>query len=103
MKPTPLPNIPDPTQVTYVATTLSALANQQRLLILCYLSQAKETSVSDLNEQLALSQSALSQHLAKLRKEGIIEARKDGLKVYYKISRSDILALLQFLHQEYCS
>lgn len=79
------------------------MANQQRLLILCYLSQADETTVGELNEHLELSQSALSQHLAKLRKEGIIESRKQGLNVYYKVARKDILELLQFLHEQYCS
>lgn len=103
MKPTTLPNIPDPAQVEHVAATLTALGNRQRLLILCYLSQSDETSVSDLNEHLDLSQSALSQHLAKLRKEEMIEARKQGLNVYYHIQRKDILELLQFLHEQYCS
>ncbi|MCL4150117.1 UNVERIFIED_CONTAM: hypothetical protein GTU68_060323 [Idotea baltica] len=94
--------VPDSESIENVVGVLGALSNRQRLLILCYLSQTEEVSVSDLNQHLDLSQSALSQHLAKLRNEGYVTARKDGLKVYYQIAREDISRLLLFLHQEYC-
>lgn len=80
---------------------LKSLANPHRLMILCLLSQG-ELSVGELAEHVALDQSPLSQHLARLRNEGIVESRKDSLVVYYKIVDPKIQEILELLHALYC-
>lgn len=65
------------------ARLLSALANQKRLLIMTHLFQG-ELSVNTLAQKVSLSQSALSQHLAKLRAAGIVSTRREGQTIYYK-------------------
>lgn len=82
-------------------TTLKLLANSKRLMILCYLLKEKK-SVSDLLELVDLSQSALSQHLAKMRNEGIIKSNKEGQMVYYEIANFEIEAILNTLYLIYC-
>lgn len=64
---------------------LSALANQKRLMIMSYLFQG-ELSVNTLAQKVQLSQSALSQHLAKLRAVGIVSTRRDGQTIYYRLA-----------------
>jgi DNA-binding transcriptional ArsR family regulator len=83
--------------------TLTELANPQRLQILCLLTRHGEVRVSELHEAVTLSQSALSQHLARLRDKGIVAARKEGLAVYYRIAREDVARVLEALHEVYCS
>lgn len=63
---------------------LKALANENRLRILCLLDDA-ELSVTELNQRLALSQSALSQHLAILRREGLVNTRRASQTIYYSL------------------
>jgi DNA-binding transcriptional ArsR family regulator len=84
------------------AGLLRALANEQRLLILCHLSASGELSVSALGERMSLSQSALSQHLAKLRDEGIVAFRREAQTLFYHIADEKAAALLGLLHQLYC-
>lgn len=67
------------------AELLKLLANDQRLIILCRLSDA-ELSVSELGEHVSLAQSALSQHLAKLRAQGLVATRRDGQNIYYRLA-----------------
>lgn len=81
---------------------LRALANQQRLLILCHLSTADEMGVSTLHGRLLLSQSALSQHLARLREEGLVTYRRDAQTLFYRIADERVLRLLSVLHELYC-
>jgi ArsR family transcriptional regulator len=66
---------------TEVAQILRALANERRLMVLCKLVEWGETNVGDLAEAVGLSQSALSQHLAKMRGEGIVATRRDSLSL----------------------
>jgi DNA-binding transcriptional ArsR family regulator len=80
---------------------LKMLANRHRLMILCTLVKGR-ASVSEINESVALSQSALSQHLAKLREEGIVSTEKRGQLVYYHITDPRISALLSTLYLIYC-
>ncbi|WP_309661183.1 metalloregulator ArsR/SmtB family transcription factor [Sphingomonas sp.] len=84
------------------ATMLRALANQQRLLILCHLSAAGELSASALNGRMELSQSALSQHLARLREEGLVTFRRDAQTLIYRIADERVSRLLGLLHELYC-
>ncbi|WP_232003919.1 ArsR/SmtB family transcription factor [Legionella jordanis] len=80
---------------------LKLLANERRLLILCHLLK-KECSVGELVSHLGLSQSALSQHLAKMRKEAIVNTKKEGTTIYYRIDRPEVEAILSTLYLIYC-
>jgi ArsR family transcriptional regulator, virulence genes transcriptional regulator len=83
------------------ARLLKALANPNRLLILCMLVEA-ESSVSELNQALPLSQSALSQHLAVLRADGLVTTRRQAQTIYYAIAESPARQIIQTLHDAYC-
>ncbi len=83
------------------AGLLKQLANAKRLLILCQLLSA-ERSVGDLCALVGLSQSALSQHLAKLREAGLVDAEKRGQMVYYRLCSIEASALLSTLYLIYC-
>lgn len=80
---------------------LKSIANDKRLLILCYILENR-LSVSELQSLIKISQPALSQHLAKLRDEGIISAEKDGQTIYYRIKNADILKVIKTLQSIYC-
>ena len=95
-------SLPNPEDMGKALQTLGALANEQRLFILCMLSQGAELTVGQLNEQLDLSQSALSQHLKKLKDQGYVESRKEGLNVYYRIAKEDVIEIIGLLHKLYC-
>jgi ArsR family transcriptional regulator len=80
---------------------LAALANENRLLLLCQLSQG-EQSVGELEGRLDLHQPTLSQQLGVLRSEGLVATRRDGKRIYYSIADARVLALLNALHALYC-
>ncbi len=84
------------------AQMLRLLANEKRLLILCTLAMRGEASVSALAQEVGLGMSALSQHLAKLRVDGLIEARKDAQQVFYRIGDPNAAKLLKVLKDIYC-
>lgn len=84
------------------ARLLRLLANENRLLILCRLALVRELSVNDLAEAVGLSQSALSQHLAKMREEGVLATRREAQTVYYRIADPDAARLLALLKRIYC-
>ena len=81
---------------------LKAMANQSRLLVLCHLAESGELSVGALVDRVGLSQSALSQHLAKLREEGLVSTRKDAQTVFYSIRDPKAGQLLVLLHDLFC-
>lgn len=81
---------------------LKALSNESRLLVLCFLVEAGELSVGELTERVGLSQSALSQHLAKLREEGLVATRKESQSVFYRVCDPKAEQVLALLHQIYC-
>ena len=83
------------------AELLRALANEQRLLILCNLA-ASELSVGELNRRVQLSQSALSQHLAVLREAGLVNTRKSGQAVFYSLADGPGGRVVGTLHDIYC-
>ena len=80
---------------------LKAMANEARLMVLCQLIEG-EKSVTELQDAIGLSQSAMSQHLAVLREQEIVSTRRDGQSVFYRISNDHALALMETLHREYC-
>jgi DNA-binding transcriptional ArsR family regulator len=90
------------TNAKIAATMLKAIANESRLLILCNL-EGKELSVTELNDHLDLSQSALSQHLAVLRKDGLVKTRRESQTIYYSLSDARASKVIKTLHELYCS
>jgi ArsR family transcriptional regulator len=84
------------------ADMLRALANERRLMILCKLVEWGEANVTALSDAVGLSQSALSQHLAKMRDEGIVTFRRDSQTLWYRIADPRIEELFATLHRLYC-
>lgn len=80
---------------------LKGLANPQRLLILCQLTSG-EKSVGDLVEATGIAQTSMSQHLAKLKKEGIVSFRRDHRVLYYSIAHDRVPVLMQTLGEDFC-
>ena len=96
------PVLPSPSEIAAkageAAALMKALSNEHRLLILCHLIAAGELAVGELVERIGLSQSALSQHLAKLRDEGLVGYRREAQTLFYRVSdprAGQVLALLR--------
>jgi DNA-binding transcriptional ArsR family regulator len=85
-----------------VAHILRALANERRLMILCQLVEFGEATVGSLVDAVGISQSALSQHLAKMRDEGIVAFRRDAQTIWYRIADARIEQLFATLHRLFC-
>ena len=81
---------------------LKAMANERRLQILCILHE-QELSVGELCAMLELSQSALSQHLAWLRRDGLVATRKEARTVYYSLSSYKVKEMIKLLNSLYCN
>nr|WP_025532832.1 metalloregulator ArsR/SmtB family transcription factor [Vibrio parahaemolyticus] len=81
---------------------LKAMANERHLQILCMLHN-QELSVGELCTKLELSQSALSQHLAWLRRDELVATRKEAQTVYYTLKSDEVKTLIQTLHGLYCA
>ena len=88
-------------QAEVAAEFLSALANAKRLMVRCMLLDG-ELAVGDLASRVGLSQSALSQHLARLRLQGLISARRDGQSVFYSVSDPVVRDVITTLYRHYC-
>lgn len=84
------------------AAMLRTVGNEHRLLILCLLIEHHEMTVGALNGYVNLSQSALSQHLAKMRDEGLITYRRDAQTLYYRIDDPKIAQLISTLKTIFC-
>jgi len=102
-------NLPSPSpaelmQANAVAASdlLKAMANPQRLRVLCLLIEG-ELSVGEINSRIGLSQSALSQHLAVLREEKLVSARREGLAVYYAVADGTVHDIIDALHRNFCA
>ncbi len=83
------------------ASMLRSLAHQDRLLLLCQLSQG-ELCVSDLEAQVGIQQPSLSQQLGVLRREGLVATRREGKHIFYRIGDQRVLSLLQTLYLLFC-
>ena len=90
------------TAAAEVAGVLRAIANERRLMILCKLVEWGEATVGTLAEAIGLSQSALSQHLAKMRDEGLVAYRRESQTLWYRIADPRTEALLGHLYELYC-
>ena len=84
------------------AALLKAIGNEKRLLILCHLMAEREASVSALGAKVGLSQSALSQHLARLREDGLVEFRRAAQSVHYRVSDPRAARVIALLRDIYC-
>ncbi len=84
------------------AQLLKALANEKRLMVLCLLAEG-ERAVGDLNALLDLSQSALSQHLAVLRDENLVQTRREAQSILYSLAPGPAFQVIQTLHNIYCA
>lgn len=91
------------TNAARVAELLKAIGNARRLMVLCKLAEHREMSVTTLAGKVGLSQSALSQHLAKMRAEGLVAFRRDGQTLWYRIADPRCEALMTTLYDLYCS
>ncbi|WP_284946610.1 ArsR/SmtB family transcription factor [Acidisoma cladoniae] len=90
------------TKANQVADTLKAIGNARRLMLLCKLVERGEVTVGDLARDVGLSSSACSQHLAKMRDEGLVTFRRDSQTLWYRIADARVEALLATLYQLYC-
>jgi ArsR family transcriptional regulator, virulence genes transcriptional regulator len=89
-------------QATEVADILRALANERRLMILCKLVEWGEANVGTLAEAVGLSQSALSQHLARMREEGIVTSRRESQTIWYRVADPRIEQLFAVMYELFC-
>ena len=80
---------------------LKGLANESRLMIMCVLAEG-EVSVGQLNTRIKLSQSALSQHLAVLRDQGLVKTRRESQTIYYRLAETPAMSVIELLHDVYC-
>lgn len=85
------------------AALLKAVGNEKRLLVLCLLIQQGEMSVGSLLEHIPLSQSALSQHLGRMREEGLVSYRRESQTLYYRIANPDVEKIVALLKSIYCA
>lgn len=81
---------------------LKALANRHRLMILCELHNG-ETAVSALQQAIGLSQSSLSQHLARLRKDELVTTRRESQVIYYSLANANVTKMITLLHELFCA
>jgi len=83
------------------AQFLKLMANPHRLMVLCHLLDA-EMSVSEINQHVPLSQSALSQHLAVLRNSGMVATRREQQTIYYRLANNGVEAIIAQLYEQFC-
>jgi DNA-binding transcriptional ArsR family regulator len=106
----PKPRQPDPTldidlllaNAQQASEFLKALSHEARLVILCLLADG-EKSVTELEQVLSLRQPAVSQQLARLRADNLVETRRDGKNIYYSIARPEVMSVIRALHDAFCS
>jgi DNA-binding transcriptional ArsR family regulator len=80
---------------------LKALAHESRLVILCLLIDGSKT-VGELEQLLGLRQAAVSQQLARLRADDLVQARRDGKNIYYSIARPEVVEIIGSLYRTFC-
>lgn len=88
-------------QAEQAARLMKAMSNPHRLFILCQLLNG-ERRVSELEDATGLSQSALSQHLARLRRDGIVVTRREAQSIYYSLAGTDVHQVIGVLHRIFC-
>ena len=81
---------------------LKALSHEARLMILCLLASG-EKSVTEIEQTLRLRQPAVSQQLARLRSDNLVETRRDGKSIYYSLARTEVRDVIEALHRAFCA
>ena len=89
-------------KATEAANMLKALSNEKRLMILCKLLEHGEMSVNALIDHVGLSQSALSQHLARMREEKIVDTRREAQQIFYRVADPRVQEILTTLKNTFC-
>jgi ArsR family transcriptional regulator len=82
-------------------TFLKALANENRLMVLCHLALG-EKSVTELEQLIGIRQPNLSQQLARLRAEGLVKTRRDAKSIYYSLDSAEVTLVVQLLYKLFC-
>ena len=90
-----------PANARQASEFLKALSHEVRLLILCFLIEG-EKSVSEIEKMLKLRQPAVSQQLARLRADGLVETRRNGKNIYYSLARTEVRDVIGVLHDTFC-
>ncbi len=83
------------------SSLMKVLGHPGRLMVLCHLSEG-EMSVGEIAESLQMSQSALSQHLARMRAEGLVETRRESQTVFYRLADGDVRRVIENIYEIYC-
>ena len=86
---------------TRASELMKLLGHPHRLMILCQLNQG-ECSVGELSEKIGINQSPLSQHLARMRKEGLVKTRREAQSIYYSLASDDVTRVIEVLYELYC-
>lgn len=89
-------------QAADAAAFLKLLSNEHRLLVLCFLAEEGELSVGQLADRVGLSQSALSQHLSRLREDGLVTTRREAQTIHYRVADLRTEQVLRLLHDLFC-
>jgi DNA-binding transcriptional ArsR family regulator len=84
------------------AELMRSLSHPQRLLVLCALADG-EKSVAQLRQELGIEQVPMSQQLMRLRADGLVEARREGTTVFYRIAQAEVRAVVEALHSTFCT
>ncbi len=100
---TPTPDVSELQEnATRASALLKTMANEWRLLILCHLAEG-EKSVGELEQLVDLNQSALSQHLAVLRRHRLVETRRAAQSIFYSLASDEAASIMETLYNLYCS
>jgi len=86
----------------HACALMKVLGNSDRLMLLCELAQG-ERSVTQLQEALGIVQPTLSQQLAVLREEGLVDTRREGKSIHYRLVSAQAIAVMEVLYQQYCA
>lgn len=98
MQPVPLPSSE---KLRLAQNLLKSLCNERRLLLLCHLTEGERT-VTELVEFVGVSQSSISQHLARLRTDGLVKCRRSAQTIHYSLKGPEAIALIATLYRVYC-
>lgn len=90
-----------PHQAEKAAQLLNAMSNPHRLRVLCEL-HVGELMVGDLQDRIGISQSNLSQQLARLRRDGLVSTRRESQKIFYTLASDEVVQLIHLLHELFC-
>lgn len=88
--------------ITRASNFMKGLASKHRLMILCQLAEGEQT-VTDLIKKTGMAQTSMSQHLGKLRQEGIVTFRRDHRKLYYSIAHTEAFKIMEILYNAFCN